>query len=69
MKNTVKNFGQFINESKREKLSINGFEWWLDRDVLMIFDKEDSVNGVSIHSKHITPNEKKQIMDFINYVS
>jgi len=76
--NKVKNFGQFLNEGKREKIFLNGYEMWLDRDKMMIFDKEDTKNGIhfdiagegdgiSIFSQHFTKDEKRQLLDYIKY--
>ena len=47
--NKVKNFGQFLNEGKREKIFLNGYEMWLDRDKLMLYDKEYSQHGIGLH--------------------
>jgi hypothetical protein len=76
--NKVKNFGQFLNEGNREKIFLNGYEMWLDRDKMMIFDKEDTKNGIhfdiagegdgiSIFSQHLTKDEKRQLLDYIKY--
>lgn len=73
-------FNEFVNESnsKREKIFLNGFETWLDRDKLMIYDKEESKNGmpfdvagtgdgISIYSQFLTKDEKRQLADIIKY--
>ena len=73
-------FDKFVNESnsKREKIFLNGFEMWLDRDKLMIYDKEQSKNGIifdvagtddgiSINSQYLTKDEKRQLADIIKY--
>lgn len=73
-------FNDFLNESnsKREKIFLNGFETWLDREKLMIYDKEQSKNGIhfdiagegdgiSIFSQHLTKDEKRQLSDIIKY--
>jgi hypothetical protein len=72
--NKVKNFGQFLNEGNREKIFLNGYEMWLDRDKMMIFDKEDTKNGIhydtdgiSVWSSHLTKDERKQLMDYLKY--
>jgi hypothetical protein len=39
----------------------------LDRDNLLIYDKEDSNDGVSIYSNRLTKNEKDQIWDYIKF--
>ena len=65
--NKVNNFGQFLNESKKEKIFINGFEYYLDREKLLIYDKEHSKDGISIYSKYLTKNEREQILDYIKY--
>lgn len=76
--NKVKNFGQFLNESKREKIFLNGYEMWLDREKLMLYDKEDSQHGIGfdvagegdgiyIFSQHLTKDEKQQLTDYMKY--
>ncbi|MFA5586369.1 MAG: hypothetical protein WDA02_07490 [Saccharofermentanales bacterium] len=66
------------NEGKREKIFLNGYEMWLDRDKLMIYDKEDSKKGIGfdvagegdgiyIHSQHLTKDEKRQLTDYLKY--
>lgn len=67
-----------VNESKREKIFLNGYEMWLDRDKLMIYDSEISNKGIHfdvagegdgiyIHSQHLTKDEKRQISDYLKY--
>lgn len=67
-----------VNESKIEKIFLNGYEMWLDRDKLMIYDKEDLKKGIGfdiagegdgiyIHSQHLTKDEKRQISDYLKY--
>lgn len=56
----IDNFKKFIlKESKKEKIFINGFEYYLDN--LLIYNKEDSNDGISIYSNRLTKNEKDQI--------
>ena len=53
----IDNFKKFIlKESKKEKIFINGFEYYLDN--LLIYNKEDSNDGISIYSNRLTKNEK-----------
>ena len=67
--NKVNDFGQFSNESKikREKVFLNGFEFWLDREKKVLYDKEESTDGISILSSHMTKNERQQLLDYIEY--
>lgn len=76
--NKVKNFGQFSGVSKREKIFLNGYEMWLDRDKLMLYDKEKSQHGIGfdvasnddgiyVFSQHLTKDEKRQITDYMKY--
>jgi len=78
MEYKIKKFNQFLNEGKREKIFLNGYEMWLDRDKLMLYDKEESNNGIhfdmsgegdgiSIFSQHLTKDEKRQLLDYIKY--
>ena len=68
MREQIDNFKKFIlKESKKEKIFINGFEYYLDRDNLLIYNKEDSNDGISIHSNRLTKNEKDQIWDYIKF--
>ena len=74
----INNFNNFLNESKREKIFLNGYEMWLDRDKLMLYDKEQSQNGIPfdiagegdgiyIFSNHLTSDEKRQLVNYIKY--
>ena len=64
----IDNFKKFIlKESKKEKILINGFEYYLDRDNLLIYNKEDSNDGISIYSNRLTKNEKDQIWNYIKF--
>ena len=67
-----------VNESKREKIFLNGYEMWLDRDKLMLYDKESSEKGIPfdvagegdgiyIFSNHLTADEKRQLTDYLKY--
>lgn len=67
-----------FNESSREKIFLNGYEMWLDRDKSMIYDKESSEKGIPfdvsgegdgiyIFSNHLTPNEKRQLTDYLKW--
>jgi hypothetical protein len=68
MREQIDNFKKFIlKESKKEKIFINGFEYYLDRDNLLIYDKEDSSDGISIYSNRLTKNEKDQIWNYIKF--
>lgn len=68
MREQIDNFKKFIlKESKKEKIFINGFEYYLDRDNLLIYDKEDGNDGISIYSNRLTKNEKDQIWDYIKF--
>lgn len=67
-------YEQFINESKREKIFLNGYECWLDRENLVLYDKEYSKNGlvfdtdgISIWSSHLTKDEKRQLLDYLKF--
>jgi len=64
-------FDDYVNEdkSKREKIFVNGYEYWMDRtkDPIMFYESENSKNGISIESVSWTRDEKRQIMDFIKY--
>ena len=51
---------------------------WLDRDKLMLYDKEYSQNGIPfdiagegdgiyIFSNHLTSDEKRQLVNYIKY--
>lgn len=64
--------------SKREKVFLNGFEMWLDRERLMLYDKEESKHGTNfdvagegdgiyIFSSHLTKDEKKQLTEYLKY--
>jgi hypothetical protein len=74
----INKFNQFLNKGKREKIFLNGYEMWLDRDKMMIYDNEQSQKGISfdvsgegegtyIFSQHLTKDEKRQLLDYIKY--
>jgi hypothetical protein len=67
-----------IGQGKREKIFLNGYEMWLDREKLMLYDKEDSQHGIGfdvagegdgiyIFSQHLTKDEKRQLTDYMKY--
>ena len=63
-----------MSEQKREKVFLNGYEYWLDREKQVLYDKEDAINGVyysddgvSIWSSHLTKNERQQLLNHIRY--
>lgn len=60
---------EYLNESKsnREKVLINGYEYWVDREKMVLYDKEESNNGISVWSSHLTKDESKQLMDYLKY--
>lgn len=67
----IKTFNQ-INES-REKISIGGYEHWVDIEKSVIYGSETAVNGVHfdtdgstfIFCTKLNPSEKKELLDFI----
>lgn len=74
--NKIKNFGQTLNENKRnlEEVIINGYVYWLDRDRMVLYASKDSVNGIhydtdgiSVWSNHLTKNERQQLLDYLKY--
>jgi len=56
-----------MDKEKKEKVFINGYEYFLDRVRLLLYDKEYGVDGIPIRSNHLTENEKKQVFDYIRY--
>jgi uncharacterized protein YaaR (DUF327 family) len=60
---------EFLNESKnkREQVFLNGYEYWLDIENRVLYDKEDSTSGTSIYSHHLTNNEREQLLDYIKF--
>ena len=64
---------------KREKISLGGYEMWLDRSrypLLLIYDSEKAKNGMLVDimgsgnniwavSTALTQEEKKQLVDFL----
>lgn len=61
-------------EIKREKIFLNGFEFWLDREKKVLYDKEESKNGIpyddngtSLWSSHLTENERQQLLNYIKH--
>jgi len=60
---------------KREKIFINGYEYWMDRTKnmennsypIMFYESETATNGISFEDVHWTKDEKRQINDYIKY--
>ncbi len=61
---------------KREKILLGGYEFWLDRDKLTIYDKKHSQHGmhfdvagegdnIYIISREMTDEEKKQMIGYL----
>jgi hypothetical protein len=77
MREQIDNFKNFLlkeSKSSREKVFLNGYEYWLDREKQVLYDKEESTNGIhydtdgiSIWSSHLTKNERQQLLDYIKY--
>lgn len=61
MKEQRVNFG-------RKKVFLNGYEYWLDSEKQVFYDKEESTDGISIWSNHVTKDERRQLLDYIKYV-
>ena len=66
----------YKNIDKREKILLGGHEMWLDREKLMLYDKEYSQNGIGfdvagegdgiyILSQHLTKDEKQQLANYL----
>lgn len=56
--------------NNREKIYINGFEWWLDKiqtPPKVYHTSTSKEEGISIYSNHFTGDERKQVLDFIKY--
>ena len=76
--NKVKNFNQFVNEGKREKIMLGGYETWLDRTgypAIWLYDSENSKNGIPVDvlydgkligSTELNDNEKKELLNYLN---
>lgn len=61
-------------KTKKEKVFINGYEYWIDIEKMVLYDKEESKNGIhyendgiSIRSSHLTKDERRQLMDYLKY--
>lgn len=61
-----------INES-REKISLGGYEYWLDRDKQVLHDTEsskygthyDSDNKSYVFSSKLTKDERKELLNYL----
>lgn len=61
--------------NERVPVFINGWEYWLDKEQQFIYPTEIATNGITyvsdngtyLFSTHLTPNERKQVLDFIKY--
>jgi hypothetical protein len=72
----VKKFNEFLGESKRQKISLNGYDMWLDKEKSVIFDSENSKHGlhfdvlgegdnVYIGSHILSDSEKEELLKYI----
>ena len=52
-----------------ERVFLNGFEYQLNRDKLLLRDKNSNndADNISIYSNRLTKNEKQQLQDYIKY--
>jgi len=62
------------NQSNREKVLINGYKYWIDREKMVLYDNEESdngidcdIDGISIRSNHLTKDERRQLMNYLEY--
>lgn len=59
----------FLKKGKREKIYVNGFKWWLDREKLMLYEKENSTanDGTYLFSQYVTKDERRQIINYMKF--
>ena len=50
----------------RKEIMINGFKFWLD-DKNIIYSSTTEPIGIPLNSRHVTPNEKKQVLEQLKY--
>lgn len=50
----------------RKEIIINGFKFWLD-DKNIIYSSETEPIGIQLYSNHITKNERKQVLEQLQY--
>jgi len=57
----------FKLNNMREKIFINGYEYWMDRgkNPIMFYDSETATNGISIEYVHWTKDEIRQINEYL----
>lgn len=61
------------HKTKREKVFINGWECWIDRERQILYEKEGSKNGILydtdnnyyLRGIHLTKNESKQLLEYL----
>lgn len=56
----------------RQKIQINGYDFWLDKKAMVLYDKEDSKNGLvfdvvcghHIRCSHMTEFERNELSKY-----
>lgn len=70
--NIIKKFETF-NESKKEKITLNGYVHYLDREKQIIYDNEDAKNGIHydivydnlVRSSSLSKEEAKELQKYL----
>jgi hypothetical protein len=50
----------------KQEILINGYKFWIDGKNI-IYSGPTEMVGVGLYSKHVTENERKQILNQLNY--
>ena len=50
----------------KQEIIINGFKFWLDSNNVIYSGEKETV-GIGLYSSHVSPNERKQVLDQLKY--
>ena len=50
----------------KKEITINGYKFWID-DKNIIYSSLTETVGIGLYSRHVTQNERKQVLDQLQY--
>ena len=59
--------GESVCGRREDAILYEDYLYYLNREKLLIYDKDNNEEGMSIYSNHFTKNEREQILDYIKY--
>ncbi len=53
--------------ANRVKVLINGYEYWVDKTKMVVYENDQTNNGSPVRSSHLTQDERRQLLDYLKY--